>query len=104
MKLPEFLPLSEGLMSNLASRPHEWNEWAISELNILIKKKLHTRILLEVNWKSSGSATYLLLQNSSPSLKIYERNVTFAKRKKQIEKYIKTYRKKNSKGAFISTP
>ena len=61
--IPPFQPHSEALMSNLASRSHEWIDWEIEELLLELptalksrgKRKVHFRILLKVKWQKHKS-------------------------------------------------
>ena len=73
--IPPFHPHSEALMSNLASRSHEWRDWEIEELLLELpfsphsrgKRKEHFRILLKVQWHQLGMHQYILTKKSSPT-------------------------------------
>ena len=73
--IPAFHPHSEALMSNLASRSHEWLDWEIEELLLELptsaksrgKRSPHFRILLKVKWVNKAHCVYVLSVKSSPS-------------------------------------
>ena len=69
--LPPFLPLSEGLMSNLASRAFEWKSWQISE--IISGPKNKVEIILVVHWQREGRAHYRLRPTDRASLTLTRR-------------------------------
>ncbi len=79
--IPPFHPHSEALMSNLASRSHEWKDWEIEELLVEFptsaksrgKRSPHFRILLRVSWVDLGLHTYVISCDSSPTRTLLDR-------------------------------
>lgn len=104
--IPAFHPNSEALMSNLASRAHEWKEWEISEFLYEIplsakskgKRSTHFRITLAVNWIVEGVQNYTLNLKSSPSRVLIERRVHFSSSFEAVR--ILARRTKDSKGRY----
>lgn len=85
--IPPFHSHSEALMSNLASRSHEWIDWQIEELLLELpvaprsraKRKQHFRIQLTVNWCELGRRSYVLKLKSSPTQSLLKRD-SFSKK------------------------
>lgn len=106
--IPAFHPHSEALMSNLASRSHEWVDWEIEELLLEFptsaksrgKRSLHFRILLKVKWVNKAQALYVLSTRSSPSAVLLNRKAVL-KDSLQAARIL-ARRMKDSKGRYTS--
>jgi len=79
--IPPFHPHSEALMSNLASRSHEWKAWEIEELLVEFplsaksrgKRTSYFRINLTVTWVDLGLHNYVLTRKASPTKTLLDR-------------------------------
>jgi hypothetical protein len=106
--IPSFHATSEALMSNLASRPHEWRSWEIKELLFKVfqrskrdrKRNIHFRVCLIVDWIEQGQLRYVLRETSSPTKVLLERESKKGTLELK-EDNILSMREKNSRGQFF---
>lgn len=104
--IPPFHPHSEALMSNLASRSHEWKEWEIEEIILEFPlsaksrgmRKAYFRIKLSVTWIAGGLQAYVLTSKSSPTRILLERKALLKDSFKAAR--ILARRLKNSHGLY----
>ena len=104
--IPPFHPVSEALMSNLASRSHEWLDWQIEEILFELPVSARSRgsrherfrIVLNVSWKLRGHLTCVLKAQSSATKVLLERKDSSKEALKTVRILAKRW--KSSKGDY----